>query len=273
MKYISIFSSFFRNLLKNRGLLWKLSVDDFKSRYASSFLGVAWAFLQPILLLVTMWFAFQVALGNGDQGGFPFILWFAPGLLAWNFFSESINSMTSSIRGYSYLVRKVNFRVSILPIVKMVSAFFVHVGMLFIVVGIMLFYGYGLTIYTLQLFYYLLCMFVLLLGLGWLLSAISLFAPDVVSIVGIVLNMGFWASPIAWNPDLFASSPTALAVLRVLNPMFYVIEGYRDTFLGRMWFWERSLTSTLVFWVTALLAFLVGSFVFNRLRPQFADVL
>ncbi len=273
MRYINIFLDFFRSLWQNRVLLWKLSVNDFKARYASSFLGTAWAFLQPLLLLCTMWFAFQVALGNGDQGGFPFILWFAPAMLVWTFFSESLNAMTNSIRGYSYLVRKVNFRVSILPLVKMISSFFVHIGMLVFVVVILFVYRQGLTIYSLQLFYYLACVFMLLLGLGWLLSAVSLFAPDVVSIVAIVLNVGFWASPIAWNPELLASSPLVLRLLQTINPMYYVIEGYRDTFLGRMWFWERPLGITLSFWCIALGFFLLGAFVFNRLRPQFADVL
>ncbi len=273
MKFVHTFLDFFQKLIQTRSLLWKLAVNDFKARHAASFLGVTWAFLQPILLLVTMWFAFEVALGSGEQDGFPFILWFAPALLVWNFFSESMNSMTSSVRGYSYLVRKVNFRVSILPLVKMLSAFFIHLAMLAVVVALLFVYGRGLTPYVIQILYYLLCLFTLLLGFGWLLSSITLFAPDIISIVSICITMGFWASPIAWNPAFLSSQPLILKILQTVNPMYYIIEGYRDTFLGRMWFWERPWSLTLSFWCIALFVFFLGAYVFNRLRPQFADML
>ncbi len=273
MKILLLFSGFFLDVVKNRTLLWKLAKNDFKSRYASSFLGVAWAFLQPLATLLTMWFVFQVALRNGDQGGYPFIVWFAPAMLVWNYFSEAVNSATGSVAGYSYLVRKVNFRVGILPVVKILSSGFIHLAMLLIVLAFNVAYRVGFSLYNLQIFYYLFCMFCLLLGLGWLLGSISLFAPDVASFVNIVLGVGFWASPICWNPDTFANNIAVLNVLKLLNPMFYIIEGYRDTFLGRMWFWERPFPISLAFWLVTGVVFLLGAFVFNRLRPQFADVL
>ncbi|MEG0911569.1 MAG: ABC transporter permease, partial [Ruthenibacterium sp.] len=204
MNTVRVFYHFLADIYGNRKLLWHLSKNDFKSHYAASFLGVIWAFIQPLTSLLVIWFVFQVALGNGAQDGYPFITWFAPAVLAWNFFSEAAINVTASVSGYSYLVRKVNFRVSILPIVKIVSASFVHLVMLLVIVLFNVIYGVGISIYNVQIIYYLCCTWFLLIGLGWLLSAISLFAPDVQSFVNIALSVGFWATPICWNPSSFS---------------------------------------------------------------------
>lgn len=107
------------------------------------------------------------------------------------------------------------------------------------------------------------------MGTGWLMAAITPFVNDVQSIVAVLVQVGFWATPITWNPDMM-SGPVQM-VLK-LNPMYYVCRGYRDAFVDYVWFWDRGFTN-IYFWCVTLVIFVLGAYTFKKLRPQFADVL
>ena len=101
-------------LYQNRKLIWKLARSDFKTRYAGSYLGIFWAFVQPIVTIVVYWFVFQIGLRSGDVGDTPFVLWLVAGLIPWFFFSEALGGGTGAMLEYNYLVKKVVFKISIL---------------------------------------------------------------------------------------------------------------------------------------------------------------
>lgn len=262
--------NFLQDIFKNRSMMMRLSINDFRARYASSLLGATWAYVQPLSMILVLWFVFQVGIRSADIGGAPFIVWFGTAFLAWNYFSETLASTTSSLRDYSYLVRKVNFRVSIIPLVRIFSGAFVHVGLIFFIFVMAAVYKMPLSIYNLQVLYYFFCMVMLLIGLGWLLSAITPFVTDVQSVVSVIIQIGFWATPIAWNSEDISSK--LVQVVLKINPMYYVIRGYRDAFVYHVWFWEHGY-SNLYFWSIVAFAFALGAFTFKKLRPQFADVL
>ena len=118
-------------LYQNRRLIWKLSKNDFKTRYAGSYLGIIWAFVQPIVTVVMYWFVFGVVMPGravAVQGDIeiPYILWLIAGIVPWFFFSEALSNGTGALLEYNYLVKKVVFKISILPIIKIMSALFVH---------------------------------------------------------------------------------------------------------------------------------------------------
>ena len=99
-----------RNVRKweiDAGFLWQFSMDDFKGKYAGSFMGMAWAFLQPVMTILIYWFVFQVGFGNDSVKGYPFILWLISGLVPWFFISEGLVNVTTSLVEYSYLVKKI----------------------------------------------------------------------------------------------------------------------------------------------------------------------
>ena len=260
---------FLRDIFKNRQMLWTLSKNDFKARFASSYLGAVWAFIQPLATMLVFWYVFQVGLRNAPINGIPFIVWFAPAYLVWTFFSDTVTMTTVCMSEYSYLVKKVNFRVGTVPIMKLISGSLVHIAFIAFIFILNICYGYGVSIYNIQVIYYFLCTVVLLLGLGWLLSSISPFVRDVPSIVSVVLQIIFWSTPIVWSPQIMNES-----VQRVLqlNPLFYISQGYRDTFVEHVWFWERGVTG-IYFWGFTLIVLLLGAYTFKKLRPQFADVL
>lgn len=257
-------------------LLGKLAKDDFKKKFAGSYLGVIWAFVQPVITVLVYWFVFEKALGAGSQIGkdgitAPFVLWLIAGLVPWFFFSDALSSGTNTLIDYDYLVKKVVFKIDILPLVKVISASFVH--LFFVCFAILLYacYGYFPDLYVLQVIYYTFCMAVLVCGLIYITSPIVVFFRDLSQIVGICLQVGIWITPIMWNYEAIHFSPVVMKLLK-LNPMFYIVQGYRDAFINKTGFWEHP-GLTCYFWIFTLVMLLIGKRVFCRLKPHFADVL
>ena len=265
-----------REIIENRKLIFNLAKNDFRTQYAGSYLGVFWAFVQPIVTILVYWFVFEKGLRAGEintKAGItvPFVLWLVAGIVPWFFFQDAWNGATNALMQYSYLVKKVVFKISILPIVKMVSAMFVH--LFFVSFAVILFCGYGKMpdLYLLQIFYYTLCVCVLVLGISYATCAIVGFFRDLSQIISIVLQVGVWITPIMWNFDGI-KLPSAVRAIFKLNPMYYVVSGYRDAFINKVWFWEHP-ELTMYFWVLTVLLFGVGMTVFKRLKVHFADVL
>jgi len=263
------FVRFLADIWHERNMVWGLAKNDVRAKFASSMLGSMWAFIQPLVTLLVFWFVFQVGFRNPPISDVPFIAWFAPAYLVWTFFSETLTAGSNCMIEYSYLVRKVNFRVSIIPIVKIISSAMVHMFFIFFILFLMLCNHVALSVHNIQVLYYFGCTAFLLMGLCWMLSAISPFLKDTVNMVSVIIQIGFWLTPIFWTPD--GMNPWVEIVLRI-NPMFYICRGYRDSFIDHVWFWERGLDN-LIFWAIACIFFVVGAHLFRKLRPQFADVL
>lgn len=269
------FYNYAKDIVQSRKLLGNLAKNDLKSRFAGSYLGIVWSFIQPIVTVFVYWFVFQIGLRNSSvvtvNGDIPFVLWFVAGLVPWFFYSEAWNTATNVLVDYSYLVKKVVFKIDILPLVKMLSGLIVHVFFVVFVLLLYLLYGKFPGISAVQVIYYSLCMFVLVLGQSYLTCACLLFFRDLSQIINIWMQMGIWLTPIMWNIETIDLPKFILPIFR-LNPMFYVVQGYRDALINKIWFWERT-EDTIYFWVFTIIAFVLGRTVFRKLKPHFADVL
>ena len=263
--------NYIKEIISNRKLIANLSFNDFKTKYAGSFLGIVWAFIQPLITIFVYWFAFQVGLRSQDVGNFPFALWFMAGLIPWFFFSDGLNGGTNALIDYSYLVKKVVFNIDILPLVKVISAVFVHIFFIVFLLIMYALYGYYPDLYSFQILYYSLCLFLLVLGLSYITAPLVVFFRDLGQIVNIILQVGVWMTPILWNIDTMQVSDTIKKLLK-LNPVYYVVQGYRDALINKAGFWEHPWL-TLYFWLFTLLAFFIGTRLFKKLRLHFADVL
>ncbi len=257
------------DLWKNKRLIFNLAKNDFKTKYAGSYLGIFWAFVQPIVTILVYWFVFQVGFRSGTVSEFPFVVWLTCGMVPWFFFSDAWMSATNSMLEYSYLVKKVVFNIGILPMVKILSAFFVNLFFILVMLVLCAVYGYYPNLYSLQFIYYIFAMFMLVLSLSYLTSAIVIFFRDLTQLMNIVLQVGMWMTPIMWNKAMLDES---LWWILKLNPMFYIVQGYRDSILEQTWFFEH-MTWTIYFWVFIIVAFIIGTAIFKKLRPHFADVL
>ena len=258
-------------LYQNRKLVLSLAKNDFKTKYAGSYLGIVWAFIQPIVTILVYWFVFAVGLKAGTVSDYPFVLDRVSGIVPWFFFQDALNGGTNALIEYNYLVKKVVFKISILPIVKIISALFVHVFFVVFALILCACYGYTPSLYTLQIIYYSICTFLLVLGLVYATSAIVIFFRDLTQIISIFLQVGVWLTPIMWDINMLSSHPWLIKLFK-LNPMYYVVTGYRDSMLGHVGIWNHA-SWTIYFWVVTILLFGLGSVIFKRLKPHFADVL
>lgn len=263
------FFAFIANLYETKGLIWQLTKRDFKSRYLGSYLGLLWAFVHPMVTLLVLWFVFEVGFKSKPVNDCPFILWLMTGMIPWFFFADAFASSSNSIIEYSYLVKKVVFRISILPIVKLISAVFIHLFFILVILLSFALHGYPLTVHAFQAVYYFFSVLFLLTGISWLTSSLSIFLKDIGQVIAVLLQFGFWLTPIFWSLDLL---PRQYHLIIKLNPVFYIIQGYRDSFINNVWFWEHP-SYTIYFWSVALVMFVSGGLVFKRLKPHFADVL
>lgn len=260
---------FVKKSFSNKKLIVNLAKNDFKQKYISSYLGVIWGFIQPLVTIAVYWFVFQVGLRQGSVGEVPFILWFISGIIPWFFFTDALSSCTNVFMEYSYLVKKVVFKIETLPVIKILSVLFVQGFFILFLIGVSSVYGYYPDLYTLQVIYYLFAMIVLVYSVTIFTSAVVLFFRDLSQIITIIVNVGFWATPIGWNITML---PEVIQKLFKLNPMFYIVTGYRDSFVDKIFFWDRPY-HTIYFWCFCFVMLLIGVKVFNKLRPHFSDVI
>lgn len=269
MRYFRLLFNFVKDLFQNKSLLWELTKKDLKQRYLGSYLGVLWAFIQPVITVLIFWFVFQVGFRSMPVDNFPFVLWLICGMFPWFFFADAWSSASASIIANSFLVKKVVFRVSLLPMIQIMSALVVNVFFILLLFLLFAVYGFMPELYNLQVIYYLFAMVCLVFGLSLITATLSVFSRDVSQLVSMLLQFGFWATPIFWSLNII---PDTYSWIFKLNPLYYIINGYRDAFIYHHWFWELG-TISFTFWVTTIVIMLTGVFLFRKLRPHFADVL
>ncbi|MDQ7085338.1 MAG: ABC transporter permease [Sulfurovum sp.] len=261
--------TFLKAIFQSKTLLWSLTKNEFKQRYVGNFLGMLWAFIQPAAMIGIFWFVFQVGFKSKPVDNFPFILWLVAGMFPWFYFAEALSMGTNAILSNAFLVKKVVFRVSLLPIIPILSALAIHIFFIFFMFAMFIYYGYRPEIYWIQLPYYVIASSILLLGLSWLTSSIVVFFKDMGQFVAIVIQFGFWLTPIFWSLKMV---PEQYHWIIQLNPMVYIIDGYRNSMIYHHWFWE-DISMMLYFWTITLLIFIIGGVTFRKLKPHFADVL
>ncbi len=260
-------------LWQSRHLIWKLAKNDFKKRYAGSYLGAFWAMAQPVVTVGMYYIVFDVIMGGNASrtaADVPFVLFLTAGLVPWFFFSEALNHGTNALREYDYLVKKVVFKISILPLIKIIAATFIHVFFVCVLLIVAAIYGYYPGIYTIQLVYYSACLFIFVLALCYTTCAVVVFFKDLAQIINIALQIGMWATPILW--DINTLTDSRFVSLLKLNPLVYIVGGYRSAIYEQQWFFE-DFFSTMYFWIVTVVLFGIGALIFKRLKVHFADVL
>ena len=256
--------------LKNYKLLISLALLDFNEQFSGSYLGIAWAMVRPLIFISVIWAIFSVGIKNDMMNTkVPFILYLLTGYAAWMFFSTALNGIMNAFSTNKNLVKRPGFKIILLPVVKLISAFFLHLVFLTITIIVMLLMGFYPSIYWVQLPIYIAMLTLFLFGFGLLLASLSIFTKDITQFLGALLQVGFWVTPIFWS---FNRIPESYLWVLNFNPMVYIVNGYRNTFLNEVWFWEddKFLLSFLIY--TGLFL-LIGIVTYKKLRPHIGDVL
>lgn len=259
----------FLDIFEKRELIYTLALADFRKKFVGSFLGVFWMFIQPMITVLIYFFVFQMGFKSQPVSDVPYVLWLIAGIVPWFFFNESWGGATNCLYEYSHLVKKMVFKVSILPIIKIAASFLVHLIFIWIMIIVYLISGEDPSIWWLQILYYSFCAAFLSLGLSYITASANVFFKDMGQLVQVFLQIGMWMAPIMWSETMM---PEKIRWIVKLNPFYYIVEGYRDCMIRHIGFWQHGKAG-IYFWCVSAVLFAVGTALFKKLKPHFADVL
>ncbi|MGG4167067.1 ABC transporter permease [Rossellomorea vietnamensis] len=256
--------------ITNQHLMFRLATYEIKGKYLMHYLGVLWQILNPAIQIAVYWLVFGLGIrGGAEVNGFPFFTFLLTGIIPWFFINHSLNQGSNSVYKQVKLVSKMKFPLSILPSVVIISNFLNFIMMIVIMLWILNINGIQPSIYLIQLPYYIFCTVVFLYSITLLFSTFSTIIRDFQSLLQSLMRMLFYLTPILWDikmlPEIFEK------ILR-LNPIYYLISGYRDTFLYHNWFFE-DINYMFYFWVLTFILFFMGSKLHMKFRAKFIDYL
>lgn len=257
-----------RSLIFHRYLLGQLIKRDVLLRYRGAMFGVAWVFLNPLIMLAIFAFVFgQIFQSRWPQqeGGAPFWLVLYSGLIAFNIFAETVSRAPAAVRSYPSYVKKIIFPLEILPLVPLGAAL-VHGAFNYLILLAALAWTGHLTTGALLYPIALLPLLLLALGLAWFLAAWGVFIKDMSQIVPPFVQMLMFLSPVLYP---VSAVPEALQPIYQYNPLTTVIESCRNVALGQPPNWTHGLVALLL----GLAASSLGYALFLHSREEFADVL
>lgn len=264
----------YRAWLTKLDLLKTLVQRDLEARYQGSVLGNLWSLLNQVAQLLVYTYLFSIvlqvklSLKGLPTNSFTFGLWLFAGLVPWLAFTSGFLQASGAVVGQPNLVKKVVFPLALLPLVPVIAAFVESSLGLMALITFVAFTGK--TIHSTLWLFPLIWIPQLLLtaGLGYLSAGLTVFLRDIPQTIGIVLNLWFYVTPIVYPASLVPESLRFWVFW--LNPFSAIAEVYRDLVLvGEVHHWaEWGVASG-----TSLVVFCLGFFVYQRLRPGFADVL
>jgi lipopolysaccharide transport system permease protein len=254
-----------RELWAYRELLYFFVWRDIKVRYKQTVVGVAWAVIQPLLMMAAFSLFFGT-LARLPSDGLPYPLFYFSALLPWMYFANALTDATNTMVQHQHVLTKVYFPRLILPLSAVLSGL-VDLGIgLAVLVGMLLYYGIGLGWNALLVPGFLLLTVLTASAFGFWLSALNALYRDVRYVVPFLVQFWMFASPVAYPSSLV---PESWRWLYGLNPMVGVIEGFRWSLLG------QGRAPGLIFAVSiaaAGLVFLGGAFYFRKMEGTVADV-
>jgi lipopolysaccharide transport system permease protein len=262
----------FRSLWHNRQLIWQMARRDINSRYRGSLIGLAWSFINPILMLLVYTFVFSVVFKarwnvGGDESRAEFAIILFAGMIVFNLFAEIVNRAPGLITSNANYVKKVVFPLEVLPWVALGSALFHGMISLFVLLLAQLIINLSLPWTSIFFPLALLPLIFASMGFAWFLSALGVFVRDVGQITGIFTTILMFMSAVFY--PLSALPEKYQAWLR-LNPLVLIItESRKSLILGELPDW---ISIVIALFVSLAIAF-VGFWWFQKVRKGFADVI
>lgn len=254
--------------ITNFPLLFRLALFEIKGKYQTHYLGILWQFLNPFIQVCVYWLVFGIGIrGGAPVGETPYLIWLLVGLIPWFFISPTVIQGSNSIYNKVNLVSKMKFPLSSLPSITIISHSFSYGIMLLVLVVILMMYEINSGIYLLQLPYYIFCLYTFLYAFILLCSTISVLIRDFQLLLQSFIRLLFFVTPIFWSYENVGGK---IETLLNLNPFAYIINGFRDAFLGGRWFYE-DIVYTCYFWSLTLLLLVIGATLHEKFKDRFID--
>lgn len=258
----------FKENISNLDRLLRLSWYEVLAQNQGTLLGFSWNFINPAMQIFVYWFVFAIGLKSSSPvEGYSYLLWLIVGIVPWFYISESLLKGTVSINTYATIIKQMKFPIAIVPTKAVLSCLISHMFAISIVFFIFILGKYPITWYTIQIFYYLFYSFIFLLGCSFLLASISVMIRDFQKLVPQIVRFLFYMTPILWSME---NLPEPLQTFMRLNPVYYIVEGYRESFILGVGFWEKPI-EVIWFWGSAILLLSIGINVYMKFRRKFVD--
>jgi lipopolysaccharide transport system permease protein len=254
----------------NRSLIRVMVRRDVLGRYRGSFGGSFWTIFNPLLLMLTYFFVFAVVLQTkfpGDPSRSGFALYYLAGMLPWLAFSEAVGRSASVMLEHRNFVKKLVFAVETLPVNLVVSGLVTEFFAVLLFCGVLLAVRHSVPATVAWLPLLLVPQVLFTAGLSWFLAALGVFVRDLGQILGFLLTIWFFATPICY-PE--TSLPTSATLLLAKNPIFILVRGYRAILLDHT---APDFGSLWKLWLLSLVVFVLGHAWFYKLRKSFADLI
>lgn len=259
----------YKEMWDRRRMIHELSIQEIKKEYAGTLLGFVWGLVNPIVRITVFWFVFSIGARVGVPiEGVSYIAWLAVGMIGWFFINDGFRLSQKSFRRKRAIIKNTPFPIGILPAMEVLFSFYKHLIFLVVMLIVFLLTLETKSIYWFQIIYYDFSAFMLLLGLGCVTAPIVAVSQDFGRFLDTILVFLFWMTPIFWSPSHLGY----LEKIIKLNPFHYIVQGYRDSILFHVGFWEYPLY-TIYFWGLVLALFIIGNYLFRRMKPIFLDTL
>ncbi len=258
-----------KNNLTNVYLITRLSLFELRSSHKTMYLGMLWEVMNPLILISIYWFVFGYGIRGGREvDGVAFLPWMLSGIAVWFFISQALIEGSKSIYKRIKIISKMNFPMSVIPTYVIVAKFYQHLLLMAIVMMILGVYGYMPSIYSFQLVYFIIANLALLIAISLITSTLSTIIRDVQMVVQAVVRVLLYVTPILWSVE---NIPSSIVAVMKLNPLYYIVEGYRSALLGRNWYFLENQSYTLYYWAVVLVLFLGGSVLHMKFQKRFID--
>ena len=254
----------FKEIYNYRELLKTNIKKEIRGKEKGTWLGVLWTFLNPLLMLAVYAFVFPYILRvNVDN----YTIFMIVALIPWNFFTTAIQSGTGSVVANGNILKKVYFPREIIPISITTSQLVNFLITCIIMAVFIIFSGVGFSAHVLLFPLLVLIQYILILGLTFILSALTVFVRDIDHFVSVILMLGFYATPIVYQGEML---PKKFQIFLKLNPMAQLVEAYRSI----LYYHRMPDMTMLVIWGLGSVALLVvGYLIFKKLEKSFVEEL
>ena len=255
--------------MQNVYRIFSISKYELKADIEDAKLGFFWNLASPAIQIATYWFVFGFVFNRNEVDGIDFLSWLLGGMVVWFFVSPCITKGCNAIFNKVNIITKMKFPVSILPATVIFKEAFNHVCLLAVVMVLFSCLGHYPDIHWLALVYYMVCAIVFGIALSLTTSVLTMLARDVRLFVNSIMRLLMYLTPMFWNINSLSSAKIRFIIK--LNPIFYLVSGYRDCFFyheGILFYWKQML----VFWCWTLVLFFIGSAIMYRFRNKFIDL-
>ena len=255
-----------RELWQYRDLFYTLTVHRIKVRYKQSVLGLAWAILQPLSLMLIYTVIFSV-IAKVPSEGVPYAVFAYAALLPWTYFSSSLTNATQGLVSHSQLVTKVYFAREILPLTYVSAALFDFAVATTFLIALFIYYGVGLTTYALYAIPILILLTAIATAFSLFLSAMQVRFRDIGVAMPLLLQLWMFSTPVVYP---LSAVPQRFRGLYVLNPLVGVIENFRRVVLQGV---EPDFQSLAISAIAAAILLPLTYLYFKRVEATMADVI